>query len=326
MFSQCPFNPKKTFEVTNMGSFTYRVEQFIDDEKVGEVLETGYRASETAYIDEDKLPREKILVTVSGGRSSCFMAGWAKSNYDPAIYDVQFVFANTGQEMDETLDFMWEVDKHFSLNATWVEACVWQGRIASTSEVVDYHSAVRRDRWEGPYLDVVKKYGVPNKAYPHCSRELKENPIHHYVQKVLGWEKGTYGTAIGIRGDEPKRLNRNKTSQNKFYPLADMVPMTQQMIRDYWKSMPFDLGIEDYQGNCAWCFKKCEKKLLTIMDSDPSIFEFPDMLEKEYGHVGGNKIKGEYSKLPRTLYRNYMTADKLIDKFLLLDTLPEFKH
>jgi len=315
------------YEITSMGNFVYRVRHYEDcsDKPISETLEIASQACSITGISVDELPREKILITVSGGRSSCFMAGWAKQYYDSAIYDVRFVFANTGQEMDETLEFMDEVDQYFKLNTAWVEACVWAGRIASTSELVDYESATRSSRFDGPYLDVVKKYGVPNKAYPHCSRELKENPIHHYVQKVIGWEKGTYHTAIGIRGDEPKRLNRNKNWQNKFYPLADHVPMTQQMIRDYWKSMTFDLGIEDYQGNCAWCFKKCEKKLLTIMDNDPGIFEFPDMLEKEYGHVGGNKINGEYSKLPRTLYRNYTTVEKLTDKYLELEELPVFK-
>lgn len=227
---------------------------------------------------------------------------------------MRFVFANTGQESDETLDFVDRCDKEFGLNVVWVEAVVHQGRIASTHKVVTYETATRRKEIEGPYLEVVKKYGIPNAGYPHCTRDLKENPIHHYIWNVVGWKKGTYQTAIGIRGDEPRRLKRGEHWQNKIYPLADMINVSQVQIWDFWKGQAFDLGIEDYEGNCAWCFRKCEKKLLRIAKNDPTIFVFPDHIEKNYGHVGKNKINGEYSKLPRTLYRNYKTAEILVSE------------
>lgn len=256
--------------------------------------------------------KQKLLVTFSGGRSSGRMAHLMKKNYSDK-FDLLFVFANTGQENDETLDFVNECDKAFDLGVVWVEAVVHEGRVASTHKVVTYETATRRKEFDdSPYTEVVKKYGIPNKAYMHCTRELKENPIHHYVQNVKGWKKREYMTAIGIRGDEPRRLKRNDNWQNKCYPLADIINVSQQDIWDFWKGQDFDLGIEDYQGNCAWCFKKCEKKLKRILADDPEIFDYPDYIEREFGSVGKNKIKGVHVAEPRTLYRNYKTASILI--------------
>lgn len=252
--------------------------------------------------------RTNLLVTFSGGRSSGRMAKHLKENYSDK-YNMVFVFANTGQENDETLDFVNECDKAFGLNVVWVEADVHHGeRKASTHKIVTYETATRRTEFENsPYTEVVKKYGIPNKAYMHCTRELKENPIHHYIQTVVGWKKGSYQTAIGIRSDEPKRLNRAANWQNKIY-LADFLEASQQDIWDFWKGQDFDLGIEDYQGNCTWCFKKCDSKLKRIANDDSTIFDYPEFIEQKYGKVGKNKIGGVHVEEARTLYRQYKTA------------------
>ena len=87
---------------------------------------------------------------------------------------------------------------------------------------------------------------------------------------------------------------------------------------DFWSDQKFDLQLNDYQGNCKWCYKKSLKKHYAIMRDDISIFDFPDMLEKKYGHIGKNKINGEYSDMPRTIFRSYMTADLLKKQYLEL--------
>lgn len=47
------------------------------------------------------------------------MSAWLKANKADE-YDMQFVFANTGCEHEDTLRFVDVVDKHFGLNLTWV--------------------------------------------------------------------------------------------------------------------------------------------------------------------------------------------------------------
>ena len=254
--------------------------------------------------------KNKLLVCMSGGRTSAYMTKKLLDNYQDD-YDIKVCFANTGQENDATLDFINNCDKHFNFNTVWLEAVVNEGRVACSHRVVDYDSASRKGE---PFEEVVKKYGIPNNGYPHCTRELKENPIHSYI-KSIGWERGDYFTAIGIRADEPRRIKRNKTIQNKVYPLVDWFESDKQDVMDFWKSQEFDLQLQDYQGNCKWCYKKSNKKLFQIMQDDITVFDFPMMLEKKYGKIGKNKIKGEYSSQPRTLYRNYMTTEKMIAVF-----------
>lgn len=253
----------------------------------------------------------KTLVCFSGGRTSAYMSKIIK---DMNLDDVVFVFANTGQERNETLDFVNKCDKQFGLGVVWVEAVVNEGRVACTHRIVTYETASRitdKDKRNSPFYKMCEKYGIPNKAYPHCTRELKENPIHSYLASI-GWVKGEYQTAIGIRADEPKRIKRNATPQNKIYPLVDWVPSDRDDVMDFWSEQEFDLGLKDYEGNCAWCFKKSNKKLMQIIANDRSVFEFPSLIERNLGHVGPNRIGGELVSEPRTLYRQYMTADKLI--------------
>ena len=247
---------------------------------------------------------------MSGGRTSAYMAKRLLEEYSKE-YEMLVCFANTGQENNETLDFVNECDKHFGFNTVWIESVVNQGRVGSTHKIVNYESASRKGE---PFEDVVAKYGLPNNGYPHCTRELKENPIHSYT-KSIGWKKGDYYTALGIRIDEPRRIKRNKTVQNKIYPLVDLFPSDKLDVMDFWSEQDFDLKLNDYQGNCKWCYKKSTKKLFMVLNDDISIFDFPMMLEQKYGKVGSNKIKGEIVSEPRTLFRNYMTAEKMINLF-----------
>jgi 3'-phosphoadenosine 5'-phosphosulfate sulfotransferase (PAPS reductase)/FAD synthetase len=254
--------------------------------------------------------KNKLLVCMSGGRTSAYMTKRLIEEYSDK-YEMLICFANTGQENDETLDFINECDNKFGFNTVWIESVVNDGRVACTHKIVDYESASRKGE---PFEDVVAKYGLPNNGYPHCTRELKENPIHSYI-KSIGWKKGEYYTALGIRVDEPRRIKRNKTVQNKMYPLVDLFPSDKLNVMDFWSEQEFDLQLHDYQGNCKWCYKKSIKKLFKILDDDVSIFNFPMMLEQKYGKVGSNKIKGEIVSEPRTLFRNYMSAEKMITLF-----------
>lgn len=238
-------------------------------------------------------------------------------------YDICGIFANTSWEHLETIEFVnkcterWKVKYNFDL--VWVEAVVHAGRVACTHKVVTYESCKKNKE---VFAEVCAKYGVPNKGYPHCTRELKENPIHDYIQTVKGWVKGEYETALGIRIDEPRRLGRNKSPQNKVYPLVDWHPDQPDKldIIDWWSAQDLDLTIPEHLGNCVGCFKKSRKKLLKVVRDARDQFE--NSLEKEYGHVGKNKIKGVHVDAPRTMYRDYRNCDMVIKLFE--STSPEY--
>ncbi len=220
--------------------------------------------------------RKNLAVLFSGGRTSACMSKWIKDNW-MTHFNVKFVFCNTGQEHGETLKFVDQCDKYFGLDLTWIEAKVNpKGTGTSYTETI-YEIASRNGE---PFEEVVKKYGLPNKSYPHCTRELKIEPFKKWADKVFNANE--YAMALGIRVDEPTRLKQSKTDAKKIYPLAHYHPMTKQMVLDWWKSQPFDLQIPEHLGNCTWCYKKSDRKLYTLVEDHPEIFEFPKMLEEKY--------------------------------------------
>jgi len=141
-------------------------------------------------------------------------------------------------------------------------------------KIVTFETA---DRSGGPFKDVISKYGLPSKKFRHCTRELKEVPIHKYAKKVLGKD---YLTAVGIRADEPHRLGKKP---NYIYPLAEM-GFTEEIIRRWWDKQDFNLELKDYQGNCDLCFLKSKRKRLTILSENPSISEWWQAMEETYGN------------------------------------------
>lgn len=195
-----------------------------------------------------------------------------------SVYDMIFVFANTGQENEKTLLFVDRCAKEWAMPIVWVEAVVNASRgTGTTHRLITFESASRSGR---PFEDVIVKYGIPNKMYPHCTRELKLHPIQSYARSI-GWATGTYYTAIGIRADEPNRLHED--SATLIYPLAHIFPMDKMDINEWWESQPFQLGLTDYQGNCTWCWKKSLAKHMVLLQENPVSYDFPARMEKLYG-------------------------------------------
>ncbi len=168
--------------------------------------------------------KKKVLVSISGGATSAMMAYLIKKAYGH-IYELIFVFANTSREKEKTLVFLDKVDKLFNLGVVWVEAVVHHGkRKACTHKIVTFETACRNGE---VFEEVIKKYGIPNSGFKHCTRELKRNPIKSYA-KSIGWKK--YTIAIGYRADEPKRLDWEKArKEDQWYILAELGVKKSQM-------------------------------------------------------------------------------------------------
>lgn len=212
-----------------------------------------------------------LLVSFSGGRTSAFMAKFLKERYPNR--EMLFVFANTGKEKEETLTFVNKCDKEFDLNLVWLEADVNEEKGKGTTyKIVDFETASRNGE---PFEAVIKKYGLPSKLYRHCTRELKENPIHKYAKEILGSD---YLTALGIRADEKHRLKNN--SKN-IYPLAE-IGVDELFIRGWWKRQSFDLELKDYEGNCDLCFLKSTRKKLTLISENTNIVDWWNDMEVKY--------------------------------------------
>lgn len=244
---------------------------------------------------------KNILVSISGGRTSGYMAAYLKRTMPDA--NLLFVFANTGQEHPKTIEFLKNLNQHFCLNLVCVESVVHRGvRVASTHKAVPINEL---HMGGDLFREMCAEYGLPNKDYPHCNRELKLNPIHSYAVEHFGSDD--YDTAIGIRADEIDRMSVSAKKRRIFYPLVKN-PTIKAQIHDWWKKQPFDLEIPEHHGNCLTCWKKSDRKLKTIATDNPEWFELFRELERDHGWSGA--IMDDQTE-PRKFFRRYRSVDDI---------------
>lgn len=253
--------------------------------------------------------KEKILISFSGGKTSAYMAYFLLNEWkDRDKYDFITVFANTGKEIQETLDFVHKCDIEFNLNLVWVESLVSKTYGDGIKhKIVDYETASRNGE---PFEAIISKYGIPSQGMPFCSDYLKKSPIRSYA-KELGWED--YITAIGIRIDEPKRLTKKKFSV--LYPLAQIKYMTKQNINSWWDKQSFNLNIKSYQGNCDLCWKKSNRTLMTLLKENEDSLLWWKKMENKYGEFVSEGKEGNIKyKPPYRFYRGQVSIEEILEE------------
>lgn len=256
------------------------------------------------------MSKPRLQISFSGGATSGFMTKWVRDNLADD-YEIVVTFANTGQEHPKTLDFVNQCDEVFGFNTVWLEAVVDPRHGVGTSHrIVTYETATRGgDLFEA----AIKKYGIPNKNFPHCTRTMKLNPMVSYM-RAIGWEAGSYTTAIGIRADERRRVSKSADAARIMYPLVDVVPVDKQDVREWWETQPFQLGIPEHHGNCTWCWKKSLRKHLLLLQEDPNALAFPDRMEQLYPAAGAG-----YRGVGRVFFRMRQSARDIIKLSAVLD-------
>lgn len=227
-----------------------------------------------------------VVGSISGGRTSGLMLRLLVDNHAGPL---RFVFANTGMERAETLDFVHELDSRWcrprGAEIVWIEAVINAPGVGTTYRVVTYETAARIPtygpqpvgrpaEWSHPFEAMNARFGIPNKPYPHCSRELKEVPLHKWAADAM--EGQGFEWAIGMRADEAGRLG------DHYYPLAEW-GVTKGRVRAFWAEQAFDLGLKDYEGNCDLCWKKSLDKLLTILEEKPVVATWWAGQEAQHG-------------------------------------------
>ena len=244
--------------------------------------------------------KNKLLVcTFSGGRTSAFMARFIQESNKYNDFDKVFIFANTGKEKEETLEFINRCDKEWNLNVVWIEAQINKEKgVGTTYKIVDFETASRNG---DPFEDMLKAYPMPTTFGSNCTRELKQVPIHKYI-KHLNYD--TVITAMGIRYDERHRKSIHAKEKKFIYPLCDDIKVDSQFIRNFWDNQCFDLQLKDYQGNCDLCFKKSVRKRLTMIKENPKDADWWLEMENKYGT----------DKIPRFDLRTKKSVQDLINE------------
>ena len=235
----------------------------------------------------------RLAISFSGGETSALMTWYILNGPIRDEYDeIEIVFANTGEEREETLIFVKQCQAHFGWDVKWIEAVVHHGeRKSNTHRLVDYGTATRMNAIDGPFEQSIRKYGIPNTEARDCTRNLKQRPIESFL-KSLGW--GTdYDLAIGIRADEMDRVSPLAARRRLIYPLISNPKTTKPMVNEWWRRQPFRLQLKGYEGNCAWCWKKSMRKHITLMRENENLYRFPHRMEILYDHIGPEFRKAE---------------------------------
>ena len=216
-----------------------------------------------------KLPDGNVQIAFSGGRTSGYMLHEILAANGDLPDRAKVVFSNTGREMPQTLDFVQEVSDRWGVRFVWVEGRPYK-EPRERFEIVSHNSASRNGE---PFEEMIrrKKY-LPNQQARFCTAELKVRPARDYLRSI-GWEH--WQAAIGIRADEPRRVNREPQKEHwqRWYPLAD-AGADKHMVMKFWENQPFDLGLDVVRGNsalgnCDGCFLKSEAHLAALARDYP---------------------------------------------------------
>lgn len=240
------------------------------------------------------LPDGKVQISFSGGRTSAYMLheiAEANGGIDPDR--VAVVFANTGREMPETLDFVAEVGDRWKIPIVWVEYVV----DAPLFEVVGHNSAARDGE---PFEALIrKKRYLPNQQTRFCTADLKVKPAKRYLVS-LGWKN--WQAALGIRADEPSRVHREKQKERwqRWYPLAD-AGVSKRDVQAFWNAQPFDLRLPNIKGNCPLgncdgCFLKSEANIAMLARDYPERAEWWQRMEEIASDLTTNPSGATFSK------------------------------
>ena len=220
-----------------------------------------------------RVPRPAVI-SFSGGRTSGFMLRKILDAYDGKLpSNLWIVFANTGMERPETLDFVDTCAAAWSVTVHWVE---YDWDAPHRTRVVDYSTASRNGQ---PYAALIDRKGfVPNVTTKFCSSFLKRDRIDSFARHWLSLSR--WHSVIGLRADEQRRVLRmrarncgSRTGAHAVLPLADD-GVRKADVLDWWKRQPFDLGIPSYAGNCDLCHLKGRAKLIHLIREDPALADW----------------------------------------------------
>lgn len=223
----------------------------------------------------DTLPDGNVQVSFSGGRTSAYMLHRILEANGPLPDRCRVVFANTGREMPETLDFVQEVGARWGVPIVWVEYRAEKPLF----EVVSHNSASRDG---GPFAALVaKRRMLPNQQMRFCTSELKVLAAKRYLVS-LGWR--TWTNAVGIRADEASRIRPAPDGERwvRWFPLADAA-VTKADVLAFWRRQPFDLRVTAGLGNCDGCFLKSEAQLAALARDHPERHAWWEAQEAERG-------------------------------------------
>lgn len=253
------------------------------------------------------------LISFSGGRTSAYML---RRILDDGLQpDVHVLFCNTGKEVSQTLEFVRDCERHWSIKIRWLEyrrrvlpnyesvvveraaaaarsvSRVWDYLPAGSAKEpgfveVDYSSASRKGQ---PFENLIECSGIPNAATRLCTTEMKIRIMKKFML-ANGYKRWT--NVVGMRADEPARVAklRPKPKERWEYalPLADAGVVAADVLA-YWAQQPFNLKLVHdpvlgtFEGNCDGCLLKSADRLIAVEQMRPRTLAWWTAQERRTG-------------------------------------------
>lgn len=245
------------------------------------------------------LPDGNVQIAFSGGRTSAYMLHHILEANGGLQNRCKVVFANTGREMPQTLDFVQDVSDRWDIPISWVE--YRSNKNAHDFTIVSHNSASRDG---GPLVELMQYFGFPpNRAARFCSHEGKTRTAKRYCMS-LGWDRWT--VAVGIRADEAGRAIKSQPRErySVWYPLLD-AGVSKDDVAKFWRKQSFDLRLPNIRGvsalgNCDGCFLKSEAKRAMLAR------DYPDRAawwaEQEVRFSGNFHISTSWAELQKMVH------------------------
>ena len=228
------------------------------------------------------------LISFSGGRTSGFMLKKIIDSYNGTLPEnLYVVFANTGKEMPQTLDFVKDCAEKWDCKIHWLELEIANERPVYRTKKVNYETASRKGE---PFEALIKRRKMlPNPVMRMCTQELKMNVMKRFMK-----EKGHKGwtNVIGLRYDEPRRVAKQSRQNDSNVNAWDSVcplyqdKITVKEILEFWQKNNFDLKLtsengQTTAGNCDLCYLKGTKTLTKIIKEKPDLADWWIAQEKK---------------------------------------------
>lgn len=266
-------------------------------------------------------------ISVSGGRTSGYML-WRVLQAHGGKLPPQVipVFANTGKEMPETLDFLHAIETRWDVPLIWLE---YRPKAEDGSKQFAHVTYATASRNGEPFEALVRdRRFLPNPVSRFCTVELKIRVMHRYL-RLLGWTE--WDQAIGLRADEERRLAklraRGSTEGSFETPVAPLAEakVTKDEVGAFWKAHPFDLALPNAggttpMGNCDLCFLKGATRITSILRERPDLGEWWAQMEENVAAGFGITGQGGTFRSDRPTYR--MMLDQARDQRTIFDDEP----
>ena len=202
----------------------------------------------------------------SGGESSAMMTVRIveSSEFDPR--DWIFLFANTGREFPETLDFVERLDKRYNLDLAWLEY-----RTGGNVERVCRQTASTGGEPFEQMLDDAKMF--PSIVNFFCDSRLKWAVFRKWIVENYKLPDGVINYHLGYRIDEPhliRTANRN-VSSNEYISMPLVVDRIDGVaVENFWQARDeWRLKFPRYKTNCDGCPFKGAGDITQIMREYP---------------------------------------------------------